>query len=100
MLASLEIARSLRARSKGLLGRREAEGALLLERTKAVHSIGMRFAVDVAFLDSEMVVLRTVRLRPFMLALPARRTRHVLEAGEGAFERWSLKKGDKLEVKE
>ncbi len=65
-----------------------------------MHSIGMRFTMDVAFLDSEMVVLRTVRLRPFLLALPVRRARHVLEAGEGAFERWSLKKGDRLEIKE
>jgi hypothetical protein len=56
--------------------------------------------VDVAFLDRDLVVLHTLRLRRYWLALPRLRTRSVLEAEAGAFERWGLKVGDRLEIQE
>ena len=45
-------------RRRGLLGRDGIEGALLIERARSVHTIGMRFPIDVAHLDAEGVVLR------------------------------------------
>jgi uncharacterized membrane protein (UPF0127 family) len=60
----------------------------------------MRFAIDVAFLDGDLVVVDIVTLRRHSMAHPRRRTRSVLEAEAGAFERWGLKIGDHLEVKE
>jgi len=100
VLASLEVADSFLARGRGLLGRSSFEGAMLLRHTRGVHSVGLRFAVDVAFLDRDLVVLDTVRLRRYWLALPRLRTRSVLEAQAGAFERWGLKVGDRLEIQE
>jgi uncharacterized membrane protein (UPF0127 family) len=100
VLASLEVADSFFARGRGLLGRSEVEGAMLLTHTRGVHSIGLKFAVDVAFLDRDLVVLHTLRLRRYWLALPRLRTRSVLEAEAGAFERWGLKVGDRLEIQE
>lgn len=99
VLASLEVASGHRDRRRGLLGRDGFEGALLLERTRSVHTFGMRFAVDVAFCDAELEVLRTVRLAPHRLALPVRRARRVLEAEAGAFAHWGLCAGDRLEVR-
>jgi uncharacterized protein len=98
VLASLEVADGFFARGKGLLGRRGVEGAMLLPHTKGVHSLGMRFAMDVAFLDKNLVVLDSVHLRRYSMTRPRIRARSVLEAELGAFERWGLKVGDRLEV--
>ncbi len=73
---------------------------MLLWHTRGVHSIGMRFAMDVAFLDAELVVLDCVTVKPYRATLPRIRARAVLEAEAGAFERWGLKVGDQLEIKE
>ncbi|MGH9294178.1 MAG: DUF192 domain-containing protein, partial [Acidimicrobiales bacterium] len=83
VLASVEVADGVLARSKGLLGRASLEGAIVLHHTRAVHSFGMRFPLDVAFLDAELVVIRTTRLRPYMLAAPSLKARSVLEAEAG-----------------
>ncbi len=99
VLASLEIADTFLARNKGLLGRSGTAGAMLLTRTRGVHSIGMRFAVDVAFLDKDLVVVDTVALRRHSVARPRLSARSVLEAEAGAFERWGLRTGDRLEVR-
>ncbi len=58
VLASLEVASSLAARSRGLLGKASFEGALLLRRTRSVHTVGMRFPIDVAFLTDDLHVDR------------------------------------------
>lgn len=99
VLASVEVATSLAERSRGLLGRRSCEGALLLPRTRSVHTVGMRFAIDVAYLDRDLVVVGTRTLVPNRLGLPRRGGRAVLEAEAGAFERWGLRPGDRLELK-
>lgn len=98
VLASLEIAEGLLARSKGLLGRDALDGAMLL-KARSVHTIGMRFPIDVAFCDRDLVVLDTTTLSPFRLGLPRRRGSHVLEARAGAFDQWRLRPGDRLEIK-
>lgn len=98
VLASLEIADGLVARTRGLLGRDEIDGAMLL-KARSVHTIGMRFAIDVAFCDRELVVLDTKTLAPHRLGLPRRRGVHVIEARAGAFDLWNLRPGDHLEIK-
>jgi uncharacterized protein len=100
VLASLEVARTRSERRRGLLGRDGIEGALLLEPAKSVHTIGMRFPIDVAFCDEEMVVLRVVRLARHRVALPMWKAHAVIEAQAGCFARWELRPGDQLEVKE
>jgi uncharacterized membrane protein (UPF0127 family) len=60
----------------------------------------MRFAVDVAFCDGDGVVLRTCCLRPWRLSPLVLRSALAIEAPAGAFERWNLRVGDKLEVKQ
>jgi hypothetical protein len=99
VLASLEVASSLAARSRGLLGKASFEGALLLRRTRSVHTVGMRFPIDVAFLTDDLHVVGTVTVPPYRVAFPRRGTRAVLEAQAGAFERWKLVPGDALEIK-
>ena len=99
VLASLEVATSRRDRRKGLMGRDSVEGALLLRPCTSVHTACMRFAIDVAFCDDDLKVLETVRMRRWRVGLPRRGASCVLEAEAGAFDRWRLQPGDKLEVK-
>ena len=97
MLASLEVADSRAARRKGLLGRDGFEGALLLVPARSVHSFGMRFPIDVAWLDRDLTVLRTARLPQRRMTRPVARATAVLEAEAGAFAHWGLVVGDQLE---
>jgi uncharacterized membrane protein (UPF0127 family) len=99
VLASLEIAGTRRERRRGLLGRDGIDGALLLRPTRAVHSVGMRFPIDVAWCDGDLVVLRVARLPCHRLSRPVLRAHAVLEAEAGSFARWGLGVGDQLELR-
>ena len=98
-LATLEVADSTGKRVKGLLGRDGIDGALLLRPAKSVHTLGMRFPIDVAFVDRDLVVVRTVAMRPWRLGRIVFKAHGVIEAEAGSFARWELKPGDQLEVK-
>ena len=98
VLASLEVASTRAARRQGLLRRDGIEGALLLERVRSVHTIGMRFPIDVAYLDGDGVVLRTVTMPRNRIGRPVLRARGVVEAEAGAFRHWELHPGQVLEV--
>jgi hypothetical protein len=99
VLATLEVADSFADRVRGLLGRDGIDGALLLRPARSVHTIGMRFPIDVAFCDTDLVVITTVCLERHRICLPRFRSRSVVEAEGGAFERWHLRVGDQLEIK-
>jgi uncharacterized membrane protein (UPF0127 family) len=100
VLASLEVADQRTSRRKGLLGRDSIEGALLLTPARSVHTLGMRFPIDVAWLDADLTVLRVARLPRNRLSRPVLRARGVLEAEAGSFARWGVQVGDQLERKE
>lgn len=97
-LCAVVHARSFADRSRGLLGRDGLEGALLLEPATSVHTFGMRFAIDVAFIDRQGRVLRTVTMPRNRLGRPTLRARSVLEAEAGAFADWGLQVGDRLHL--
>ena len=99
VLASLEIAESLRERTRGLLGRDGIEGALLLRPARSVHTIGMRFAIDVAHCDHELRVLAITTMAPNRIGRPHRHARCIIEAEAGMFAHWELRVGDVVEVR-
>ncbi|MEU4090054.1 DUF192 domain-containing protein [Streptomyces aureus] len=94
----LEVAGTARARRRGLLGRTGIEGALLLTPANSVHTFGMRFAIDVAYLDRSSRVLAVRTMRPGRLGLPRPRARRVLEAEAGTMERWGVRRGARILV--
>lgn len=98
VLASVEVAMGRMAKARGLLGRDALDGALVIEGRRSVHSFSMGFDLDVAFLDAESTVIRTLRLRRNRFTLPVWQARCVIEAEAGAFGEWELKVGDILEV--
>ncbi|MDP6480562.1 MAG: DUF192 domain-containing protein [Acidimicrobiales bacterium] len=100
VMASLELAGSRSERRRGLLGRDGIDGAILLKPARLVHTIGMRFPIDVAHLDSEMRVIHTTTMDRQRIGRHIRGSRSILEAESGSFERWGLKVGDELTVRE
>lgn len=71
---------------------------MLIEGARTVHTIGMRFAIDVAHLDRDGVVLRTGTMPRNRIGLPVFGAHGVLEAEAGAFRHWELAPGQVLEV--
>ncbi len=98
VLAAADVAEDLLDAGRGLLGATRYDRALYLPKTRSVHSIGMRFPLDVAFVDQNLIVLDVVRLERWRLTRPRRRARGIIEAEAGSFERWGLHVGDRLEV--
>ena len=99
VLAHVEVAERFVARLKGLIGRSDIEGAILFRPARAVHTIGMRFPIDVAYCDKEMRVICVRTMRPLRVGRPRPRAHAVVEARAGAFERWGVEPGDTLEVR-
>ncbi len=99
VLASVDVATTRAEKAKGLLGRDTMEGAYAIPKCRWVHTIGMRFPVDVAYLDADNVVIKIASMHRYRMALPVPKARTVLEAKAGAFERWHLRVGDPVEIR-
>jgi uncharacterized protein len=98
VLASVEVCSTRRARRAGLLGRNGLEGFLVLRPCRQVHTVGMRFPIDVAWCAGDGEILRISELRPGRVSRVVWRSRFVIEAQAGAFARWNLATGDVVEV--
>jgi uncharacterized membrane protein (UPF0127 family) len=99
VLASAEVADSRASRRKGLLGRDHLDGAIVLSPCRWVHTMGMQFPIDVAFLDSEGTVVKTMQMRQQRIGVPVWHARIIVEAEAGAFARWGLRVGDVVHVR-
>lgn len=92
---------TLKDRLTGLLNREnlnEGEG-LLINRCSQVHTMFMRFAIDVVFFDITGRVLKICTLKPFRLSPVIWKAKSVLELKEGA-SRGIIGKGDILNFKD
>jgi uncharacterized membrane protein (UPF0127 family) len=98
--SSVEIASTRRARRKGLLGREGVApgAALVITPCNAVHTFGMRFPIDVAFVDASGVVRKVVRgLAPWRIALSPRAAA-VIEVAAGGLSESLIRPGDRVAV--
>ena len=100
VLASAEVANDRNARRRGLLKRDGLEGALVITSCRWVHTVGMRFPLDVAYVDDAGTVLKAVRMPRHRVGLPVHNATWVIEAEAGAFERWGLHVGDVVELRD
>ncbi|MFN8028322.1 MAG: DUF192 domain-containing protein [Acidimicrobiia bacterium] len=99
VLATAEVAHTAKARRRGLLGRSDLDGALVLRPCRNVHTCGMRFPIDAAFCDASGRVLHTSTLRPWRISRVVLHAAFVVEARAGSFDRWALRPGDHLELR-
>src|SRR3990172_4113917 len=81
----LSLPQTPRERRRGLLGRQALHPceALVLADCRSVHTVGMRFAIDVVLLDRGWRTLRVVRMTPRRILLPRPGARHVVEVAAG-----------------
>jgi uncharacterized membrane protein (UPF0127 family) len=96
--SSIETAFDSPTRNKGLLGRPGlADGhALILAPCSSIHTFFMQFAIDVAFVDRNGVVLRVRKvLGPWRLQI-ALRAFAVIEFASGNLDRSDTRTGDRL----
>lgn len=98
VLASVEVARTRRERRRGLAGRDNIDGVLLLP-VRWIHTFGMRFPIDAIYLDDDFSVVRLSTIPPSRLAAPCWAARQVLEAPAGAIQEWELHVGDVVEIR-
>ena len=95
----IELAQTFPARLRGLLGRTglAAGEGLWLKGTNGVHTLGMRFAIDVLFLDREQRVLAICHgLGPGRIAGAVPGATSCLELASGTARCHGLQPGDQL----
>lgn len=96
----LEVADTFFKRLRGVIGN-EMTGAILLRPVYlGIHTFGLSFNLDVAFLDTQ---LRVHKIKSSLV--PNRfagwlKCRAVLEAPAGSFEKWGIEVGTELEIKD
>jgi hypothetical protein len=76
------------------------DGAIYVEGVRSLHTAGMKFPIDVAFLSDDHTVVRVAHLRPWRLALGGRGVHSAVAMGAGSLERWGVQVGDQLELRE
>lgn len=99
VFASAEVAEGRRARRTGLLGRHSLDGAFVIPECRWVHTVTMRFPLDVAYLDADGVIVKAVRMKPHRVGVPVFSATWVVEAEAGAFARWGLHVGQQIELR-
>jgi uncharacterized membrane protein (UPF0127 family) len=100
----LQLANSFLSRFRGLMLRQalQPDQGLLITRCPSVHSLFMRFAIDVIYLDHTGLVTRcTPHLKPWRASagrsrLAGHATAHALELPAGSIQRLHIETGSRL----
>lgn len=98
VLASLTAPTTARAAMRGLMFTDPTDTAIFFSRGSMLHTFGVSFELDVAVLNQDLEVARTLRLRPKRFAFTGYRHGGIIEAEAGSFERWGLTIGQKLKI--
>lgn len=100
LLKEIQVADTFMTRLKGLMGKHkllENEG-LLIKPCNSIHTIGMKFSIDVAFIGEDNVVKYIILdMRPFKLSPIIKGSKFVIEANSETFKD-KLNIGDKIEI--
>ncbi|MBP2650408.1 MAG: hypothetical protein H6Q74_1233 [Firmicutes bacterium] len=99
LVPKAQVADSFFSRLKGLLGsaRLDEEMALVICPCSSVHTFGMRYVIDVVFVDVNHQVVKVVaNLAPGKMAW-CRKSHYVVELAAGSVAATGLRMGDKLE---
>lgn len=100
VLASARRATTRSARRRGLIGADTVGEPLVLEPCNWVHTVGMRTSIDVVYVQADNVVIATAHMRPWRVGPVTRGARFVIEAAPGTVERWNIKPGDTIEIRD
>lgn len=83
-------------RFKGLMGKRDFNNVLVFANLtdSSIHTMFIRFEIDVYFIDENMVVFDKVTLKPWRFYKPERQAKYIIETKKGMLE---LDVNDKIE---
>jgi uncharacterized protein len=96
VIASVNIASTRADRRIGMKAFPDASVPLVIQPCNWVHSFGLKFPIDVIYLDADDLIIDVALLRPNRLAFPRRHAVRVVETAPGATRHWGLKIGDTL----
>ena len=88
-------------RMVGLLNRGQlgAGEGLLLDRCYGIHTFGMRFPIDVLFLDKDLCVIRAVKALPPYRTCVVKKSVYVLEVPVGVLDATHTGEGDQIQIR-
>ena len=72
---------------------------LLLDRCYGIHTFGMRFPIDVLFLDKDLRVIRAVKALPPYRTCVVKKSVYVLEVPVGALDASRTAEGDQIQIR-
>jgi uncharacterized protein len=103
LVADAVVANTFLTRLVGLLGQRptwaHASRGLWIIPSHGVHTLGMRFPIDVIFLDRNKTVVHVEEnLRPWRVSRVIANARSVLELPAGTIAKSNTRIGDQIEV--
>lgn len=88
-------------RTLGLMGCKsldEGEG-IWLDDCWGIHTIGMKFSIDILFLNGELRITGMERnVKPGRLAVSQSQARHIIELAIGTLDKNELLKGDRVRI--
>jgi|SRR5438093_12624382 len=96
---AIEVADTAVRRVKGLLGRQCLEDGqgLLFKQCSSLHTLFMRFPIDILFIDKKGKVLRSRSdVTPFKFVAAPLRAQYALELPAGSIERSNTRVGDRI----
>lgn len=84
-------------RFKGLMGKRDFENAMLFTNLKdsSIHTMFMRFEIDVYFIDKKGIIYDKISLKPWRFYKPKKQAEYILETKK---DKLKLKIGDCLDI--
>lgn len=95
----VRVADGIWSRFWGLMGRKSLPqgSGLLLKPSNSIHTLFMRFPIDVVFLDRSLRVVKVVpEMKPYRAAMAFRGAHSALELNAGAAAAAEVEAGDQL----
>ena len=83
-------------RFKGLMGKKDFNEVMVFSNLKdsGIHTLFMRFEIDIYFIDENMVVFDKVTLKPWRFYKPKKQAKYIIETRKN---RLNLKINDKID---
>lgn len=97
-----KVAASFKDRLKGLIGKKSiaSDEALFFNKCSSVHMFGMRFPIDVIYLNHQLEIIKIENmLSPWSFSSFSKAT-SLVEVRAGQCQKLGLKVGDRLTLKE
>ena len=84
-------------RFKGLMGKKDFEDTLLFTNLtdSSIHTMFMRFEIDIYFIDKNKIIYDKVSLKPWKFYKPKKRAEYILETKKNKLK---LEIGDSLDL--